>query len=187
MAEPTGPAPLYTLAAALELRAAWARAGALSLRVRWPNDLWSLGTEGGPRGKVAGLLVDRIERAAGPVWVVGVGVNVRGDPGALPPELRERAAFLEPLVEGAIVLRELEAGVCAALDRAAVRLREPGGAGSVVAEAGRVLDGLGQPATIDGEPAGIIEGIDETGALLLRGPSGELVRCLAGSLALAET
>lgn len=45
------------------------------LRLKWPNDV--LDAAG---GKVAGILVERIEAPAGPMAVIGIGLNVTGAP-----------------------------------------------------------------------------------------------------------
>ena len=45
------------------------------LRLKWPNDV--LDADG---GKVAGILVERIDAPSGPMAVVGIGLNVTGAP-----------------------------------------------------------------------------------------------------------
>jgi BirA family biotin operon repressor/biotin-[acetyl-CoA-carboxylase] ligase len=45
------------------------------LRLKWPNDV--LDAAG---GKVAGILVERIDSPSGPMAVVGIGINVTGAP-----------------------------------------------------------------------------------------------------------
>lgn len=45
------------------------------LRLKWPNDVWD--ADG---GKVAGILVERIDAPSGPMAVIGIGLNVTGAP-----------------------------------------------------------------------------------------------------------
>jgi BirA family biotin operon repressor/biotin-[acetyl-CoA-carboxylase] ligase len=45
------------------------------LRLKWPNDVLD-----GAGGKVAGILVERIDAPSGPMAVVGIGINVTGHP-----------------------------------------------------------------------------------------------------------
>lgn len=45
------------------------------LRLKWPNDVWDA-----TGGKVAGILVERVETPTGPMAVIGIGLNVTGAP-----------------------------------------------------------------------------------------------------------
>ncbi|MBA3745838.1 biotin--[acetyl-CoA-carboxylase] ligase, partial [Sporichthya sp.] len=45
------------------------------LRLKWPNDVLD-----GAGGKVAGILIERIDAPSGPMAVVGIGLNVTGSP-----------------------------------------------------------------------------------------------------------
>lgn len=45
------------------------------LRLKWPNDVLD-----GAGGKVAGILIERIDAPSGPMAVVGIGLNVTGAP-----------------------------------------------------------------------------------------------------------
>jgi BirA family biotin operon repressor/biotin-[acetyl-CoA-carboxylase] ligase len=45
------------------------------LRLKWPNDVLDAGG-----GKVAGILVERVDAPAGPMAAVGIGINVTGAP-----------------------------------------------------------------------------------------------------------
>ena len=124
-------------------------------RVKWPNDVLLDGR------KVAGILVEARPQEH---WaVLGAGVNVAVDPGALPEGLRASAgtlgrapADLEP------ILHELLAALEA-------RLREPAGA---TVTALRTRDALrGRQLRWDGG-AGTGAGIDAEGRLLVRGADG---------------
>ena len=45
------------------------------LRLKWPNDVWDASG-----GKVAGILVERVDAPSGPMAVIGIGLNVTGAP-----------------------------------------------------------------------------------------------------------
>lgn len=55
--------------------------GARELRIKWPNDLMRADR------KVGGLLAEALEAPDGPAVVLGVGLNLRLQPGDLPAEL----------------------------------------------------------------------------------------------------
>lgn len=138
--------------------------------LKWPNDLLL------PAGKLAGVLVEARWRDARLDWVaVGVGLNVRppvgdGAGGHVATGLREgtrRVDVLERLVpavraaaavRGALTADELEEWAA----RDAVRARR-----------------------CTAPVAGVVEGIDASGALLVRTPSA-LEQVRAGSLLLEE-
>lgn len=88
------------------------RATGVDAVLKWPNDVLveSASPGAGPGGKLAGILVERVERPTGAVAVVGVGINV----GARADELPVPSAT-SLLLEGAdptapdrtVVLREV--------------------------------------------------------------------------------
>jgi BirA family biotin operon repressor/biotin-[acetyl-CoA-carboxylase] ligase len=51
----------------------------IELRVKWPNDVLSIGGL-----KVAGVLAERVDAATGPLAVVGIGLNISAGPDQLP-------------------------------------------------------------------------------------------------------
>lgn len=134
-------------------------------RVKWPNDVLLDG------GKLAGVLVEGRPQED---WaVIGIGVNVAVDVGALPPDVRDRAASLgreesalEPTLEQ--LLRALER-----------RLAEPGAHALAALRERDAL--LGRPVRW-AQGAGTGAGIDGAGNLLVRVPSGETVALGAGEV-----
>lgn len=150
--------------------------------LKWPNDLLLSGK------KLAGVLTEL--GFAGDVlsWViVGVGLNVNLDFTAQAlhrgwPELAQRAislsmAFGQP-VSRLRLLRSYLAGVEARYDalRSGHSPHQEWAAG---------LATLGQEVTVntpDGAYQGVAEGVDETGAILLRQPDGRVTRILAGDV-----
>lgn len=124
-------------------------------KIKWPNDVQLDGR------KVAGILVEGRPQEG---WMVlGIGINVAVRPADLPPELRETAATLgrEP-GEVETVLGQLLTG----LDG----WRTAGPAGILTAF--RARDALvGQEVTW-AAGAGVAEGVDDEGRLLVRTASG---------------
>lgn len=140
--------------------------------IKWPNDIWI-----GER-KLGGVLIE----ARPPDWaVIGIGINLSIAADEFPADLRWPATSLDHGV-GPDRLR-------VAVDRALGKW--------VVAEPAHVLDVFaardalrGRPLTWEGGPvaggrAGVGEGIDERGNLLVRGPGGELTALGSGEVQLA--
>jgi BirA family biotin operon repressor/biotin-[acetyl-CoA-carboxylase] ligase len=133
-------------------------------RVKWPNDVWVEGR------KVAGVLIEARPQDA---WaVIGVGLNVAVEPAEFPPELRETATSIGG---GATVPAAL-----AALNR---RLGGwTGAAADDVLAAFRERDALRGREISWVEGAGVAEGIDERGNLLVRTSGEETVSLGAGEV-----
>lgn len=178
LARPTRLLELVTLAAGVGVLGGIAAATGLRPHLKWPNDLLV-----GPR-KLAGLLAEGAHLGSVDAAVtIGVGLNL--EPASYPPEVAERAtslrvemgrgasrdelfaAVLEHLADS---LDRLEAGDADGILRA-WRAASPSAIGTLVtwADAGR-------------EQRGVTEGIDDSGALLVRTPSG-IERVIAGELA----
>jgi BirA family biotin operon repressor/biotin-[acetyl-CoA-carboxylase] ligase len=146
--------------------------------LKWPNDLLLDGK------KLAGVLTELGFAGDKLAWaVVGVGLNVNAD-FAGQPDLANTATSLSMAVGQPVsrlrLLRAYLAGVEA-------RYRALRAGQSPHGEWAARLATLGQAVTVhapDGVYQGIAEGVDEAGALLLRRPSGEVVRILAGDVTL---
>ena len=141
-------------------------------QIKWPNDIWI------DERKVAGILIE----ARIPDWaVIGVGVNVAGDPGQASPELRWPATSVG---HGASVddLRE-------SLDVALARWVAAGPA--EVLSAFRRRDALrGRDVAwhqgAAGQPMrGVAAGVDDAGNLEVRLPGGERSVLGSGEVSLA--
>jgi BirA family biotin operon repressor/biotin-[acetyl-CoA-carboxylase] ligase len=137
-----------------------------SVGLKWPNDLYVAG------GKLAGILVEARWRDERPEWTaIGVGINVEA------PAAEAGAVGLRP---GAVRLDVLAAVVVAL--RSSAGKPGPLDAAELAAFAERDI-AAGRRCT---EPvAGVVQGIDATGALVVRGAAGT-VAVRAGSLVLAE-
>jgi BirA family transcriptional regulator, biotin operon repressor / biotin---[acetyl-CoA-carboxylase] ligase len=134
--------------------------------LKWPNDLWL--ADGSGR-KLGGILVETVSAGAQRVAVIGVGLNVR----ALAPH---------PGVEAMASLQEFDAAasapstlhrVAAPLLQAMRRFEHEGFAPLRPRFAARDLL-LGRPVrtTQADVPEGVASGVTDTGALLVRTPSG---------------
>jgi BirA family biotin operon repressor/biotin-[acetyl-CoA-carboxylase] ligase len=176
---PPARAPELTLVASLALCDALRHAG-VDAGIKWPNDLLASGR------KIGGILTELAAEADRVHWVVvGAGVNVNARPEDFPEDLRGEATSV--LIErGEPAPRALFAAACLTglegwLDRHAEEGFGP------VRDAWRARNlTLGREVTVraDGrEIAGTAEDIDESGALLVRGPAG-LERITAGDVTL---
>jgi BirA family biotin operon repressor/biotin-[acetyl-CoA-carboxylase] ligase len=172
-AAPPGQALLCSLVlrasdALLPLRAGLAVADVAGpeARVKWPNDVLL-----GGRAKLAGVLVEARPQEG---WaVLGIGLNAAVELGALPDDVRPRAATLgRPPAALEATLAEL----LAALER---RLAEPADATLAALRARDAL--LGAPVRWDGGE-GTGAGIADDGALLVRRPDGTTTALAAGEV-----
>lgn len=137
-------------------------AGEGVLRLKWPNDVLA------PDGKIAGLLLERMDVGARPVIALGVGVNILNAPTNTP----QRAARLADLLARGTQPPspdDLTPRLDAAFDAMRTIWRERG------PETIRALwleraSGVGEPIVVrlpDETLEGVFAGLDETGALIL--------------------
>ena len=151
-----------------------------SPRLKWPNDVLLDGASG-PR-KVAGILTEMASEAGNVRHVVlGVGINVNAE--RFPDELATRATSL-CLARG----QRVERGEVLA---AFVRAFEPiydhflaNGPAAALATWNRYAM-LGLPCSIErggGRIEGIAQGVDRSGALLIRAANGEVFSVRAGEV-----
>jgi BirA family biotin operon repressor/biotin-[acetyl-CoA-carboxylase] ligase len=177
---PTLLVPPLTLLVGAVLADVLAERGAAP-RLKWPNDLLLPAADGRPR-KVAGILTemaserDRIRHV-----VVGVGINVNVE--AFPPELADRATSLRLSTGRAWDRRTLLAAFLDALEPAYDRFVAAGPAEALArwrarANVGAACRVARQGASLEG----IVEGIDDEGALLVRDARGALHRVVSGEV-----
>lgn len=168
-----------TLVAAVAVADALVACGA-DPRIKWPNDLELDGR------KVAGILADLATAPDGSMQhlVLGIGVNVAGQPTDFPEEFRDRATSLEAALGRPVPAARVAAEVYASLERWLERHAAAGLA--PVLDAWRARSStLGSTvrATLDGrEVTGIAEQLDDTGALLIRSGSGAVIRIVSGEV-----
>lgn len=150
------------------------RAAGVPLRVKWPNDVQSADGR-----KVAGILSERVDTAAGPRAVVGIGLNVSSTPAQLPVPTAGSLAMAGGAVDdpGAVlgaVLARLDARL------AAWRAARGNAAASGLLEAyttASVTVGADVTVTLPGGEAvaGHALRVDQDGSLVLRTAGGERI------------
>jgi BirA family biotin operon repressor/biotin-[acetyl-CoA-carboxylase] ligase len=144
----------------------------VALRVKWPNDVQST-----DRRKVAGILSERVDTAAGPLAVVGIGLNVSSTAEQLPVPTAGSLAMAggkvdEPAAILSAILTRLDTRLsvwrAAAGDAAAAGLLDAYAAASVT---------LGADVTVTLPDGDVVVGnalrIDPDGSLVLRTVDGE--------------
>jgi BirA family biotin operon repressor/biotin-[acetyl-CoA-carboxylase] ligase len=143
----------------------------LECRIKWPNDVWI------ERRKTAGILVEGRPQAG---WaVLGIGLNVNLAREDFPPELREIATSVA-IASGEP--RDLERTLEALLGSLEAWIAAPR---RKVLAAWRRRDALrGERVGWDGG-GGTAAGIDDSGALLVHSPDGELMKVEAGEIHLS--
>jgi BirA family transcriptional regulator, biotin operon repressor / biotin---[acetyl-CoA-carboxylase] ligase len=155
---------ILPLAAPLAVADAAEAVASVSCAIKWPNDVWIEGR------KVAGVLIEARPQDG---WaVIGVGLNVSIEEHEFPQELRETATSLD---NGATVGGALEA-LNEHLDR------------WVKADSREVLDAFRERDALRGREiswehgAGVADGVDERGNLLVRTADGEVLALGAGEV-----
>ena len=156
----------------------------IPVRVKWPNDLMLKGK------KLGGMLTEaRIDQDHIRDLVFGLGLNVNGQPDALPPEVRAIATSLASASGRPLCLNRFTAALLAQIfhtyrDFTHGRHDEP------LRDLWRRYDALsGLPvATRQGDRrfSGTARGIDDQGHLLLEQADGSLYRVNAGDVTLEK-
>jgi len=172
----------------LPLRVGLALAGAvdlvapgLPLGLKWPNDLMVGGR------KAAGILCEVVQGAGGrPRIVVGVGVNLRQEPGDLPPDLRRGAVSLGWAAGHEPDRTFLLGSFLSILRGQRLSFSAPLSPGERTAL--RRLDHLrGRSVRVDPGGEGTALGIAEDGALLVDMGGASPRRVMAGSVRLLDS
>ena len=175
----------FTLWMGLALCAHLERRLGLRLGLKWPNDLQS------PEGrKVAGMLTEaRLDADSVRELVFGLGLNLRGAPKDFPTELRSVAGSLEQATGAVLDVNREVAEVIAALFRAWEDFIEGDWKRSFRAhwDAYDVLTGKSVRVGLRGEPvAGVVDGIDDEGSLILRTGGGRRTVVSSGEVTLRK-
>ena len=159
---------LLSLRVGLRLALALDAFAGAPVSIKWPNDLQVDGA------KLGGVLVETRWSGATPLWMaIGVGINVR------PPSDVTGAAGLRHGVQRADVLAAMVPAIrSAAATTGALTTDEMTRLRSRDALAG---------CRITSPSRGVVVGIDELGALLVRDDSGDVSSHRAGTVTLAET
>jgi BirA family biotin operon repressor/biotin-[acetyl-CoA-carboxylase] ligase len=145
-----------------------------AIGLKWPNDLLLMDTAGGATGpgdaaalgrKLGGILIETVAMGPRRMAVIGIGLNV------LPQALKDLSlgyACLAELLPQADAPQVL-ARIAEPLVRTLQAFQRQGFAPLQARYAARdALAGRAVTTTLDGVPAGIAEGVDSDGALLVR-------------------
>jgi len=175
----------FTLWMGLALCAHVEKSLGLKLGLKWPNDLQS------PDGrKVAGMLTEaRLDADSVRELVFGVGLNLTGAPKDFPADLRATAGSLEAALGSPLDLNREAAGVIAALFRAWEQFEEGTWSRSFrkLWSHHDVLAGKSVRVGLRGDPvAGVVDGIDDEGSLILRTGGGRRAVVSSGEVTLRK-
>jgi BirA family biotin operon repressor/biotin-[acetyl-CoA-carboxylase] ligase len=144
-------------------------------RIKWPNDLVLKGR------KLAGLLIETELKAGRLAFaVIGIGLNVRHQAEDFSPEVRELATSLYLATGRAYRRADLLVALLQAMEK---RLAQPFQEARDAWAASSLT--LGQQVSLTtgrGRKHGQALGLDESGALLVRGDSGEVEAITAGDM-----
>ena len=156
-----------------------------ALKIKWPNDLHCQGR------KFAGMLTEAKLDADGIRSIIfGLGVNVNSNPNDYPDEIRSLATSLRAISGEALPLNDVAAVVIRAIEKAYAICIEDSYTKERLSEAWAPLDALaGKKVTAmirNEEITGIAAGIDESGALLLKMPDGQIEPIRAGDVTLKK-
>ena len=153
------------------------------IMLKWPNDLWLADAAG---RKLGGVLVETLSAGPRRLCVIGVGLNVLPLPQALHQRLAGLASGyaclqeLHPLAQ--VHAPEVLAAVAPALVRALRAFEGAGFAPLAAPYAARdLLRGRAVATSLPQWPEGIAEGVDESGALVLRA-GGQRQRIVSGEV-----
>jgi BirA family biotin operon repressor/biotin-[acetyl-CoA-carboxylase] ligase len=165
-------AALLTIAAGVAVADAVSLATGLDIQLKWPNDVYVADR------KLAGILAEGAPRYV----VLGIGINVL--PAAYPPDVSQRATSIETElgrpVDRGLLLAECLAAL--ALRYGEISLED--GRGVIAAWRKRAASTLGRSIEWDAggqSRRGLVDDIDEDGALLVRSGS-ELIRITSGEV-----
>ncbi len=172
--------PQLTLMAGLAAAEAIEAACAVPVMLKWPNDLIVRGRKVG--GLLAEARLSADDRALEHV-IMGIGINVTVD-FTDQPALRPTATSLHVEVGHAV---DRETLLLALLDRLEARYQDTLAGRSCHAEWASRLLWLGERVKLvmpQGVLVGVVQGVDETGALLIQRPDGQVETVWAGDVEL---
>ncbi len=165
-----------TMLCSLSVRDAVRQLLGLEVGLKWPNDVLHQGR------KLGGLLTE-VDAESESLWygIVGIGVNVNWDPSAV-PALTQPATSLSNIVGKPVSRGDLLRYVLQAVSERYDALKT---GMSPVEEWEAALETIGQQVVVGGlgeEFEGLAVGVEADGALLVRTPTGQVHRVVAGDV-----
>ena len=171
--------PQLTLVAAVATAEAIAEVSALSVELKWPNDIMIHGKKAG------GILTESVFQAdLSAVAIVGIGINVNTAPAQFPAELRHQVTSLA-LEAGRFVPRSrLIASILGRFEPLYHTFQQQGLAPILPRwlHYGHIAGKPVRCNTERGLEEGVVLGLDEDGALLVRGRDDARLRVVSGEV-----
>lgn len=170
--------PLISLAAALGVIEAIAKAYQLTIDIKWPNDIFI-----GQR-KLAGILAETVETSRGTAVILGIGINLT--PQSLTPELNELATSIAAVIKGPINRDSLAAELINSLTRRYELLHSETGCEQTIrdwcANSSYAYDRRVRVTLHDKSFEGTTRGLERDGALRVETPEGAMKIVRAGDV-----
>jgi BirA family biotin operon repressor/biotin-[acetyl-CoA-carboxylase] ligase len=171
--------PQLTLLVAVATAEALAQLSALSIALKWPNDVEIHGK------KVAGILTEAVMRVGSPLAVViGIGINVNTRLEQFPPALHQRVTSLALAAGRPFVRHQLIAALLMHLERLYDIFGQTGMA--PIRERwlhyGRIVGRRVRFSQTSADEEGTVVGLDEDGALLVQTASQSSQRVVSGEV-----
>lgn len=165
--------PLLT---GLAIADALKRAYGAEVGVKWPNDILSVPTNGGPERKLAGILAEASIQGDDLAVVIGMGLNIEFRDG-VPDEIADVATDLASLISGPVPERlELLTQILISVENQ-LQLLETAGVSRLLDRYRSCCVTLGREVRLE-TPGGVINGravdIEESGALVIETSSGRV-------------
>ena len=174
-----GRLPQLTLVAAVATAEAIAEVSALPVELKWPNDVMI------HNKKAGGILTESVFQAdLSPAAVVGIGINVNTALEQFPPELRHRVTSLALAAGHPVSRPRLIAAILAHLEPLYHTFQQQGLTPILPhwLHYGRIAGKPVRCTTERGPAEGVVLGLDEDGALLVRGRDNSRLRIVSGEV-----
>lgn len=172
--------PQFTMLAAVAVVKALERTVGLKAKVKWPNDVYIKGQ------KIAGILAEMAAEADRVKYVVlGIGLNVNQSQAEL-AMIGQGATSLRVQLEKPLIRSQVLVALLEELDTLYNLWQQQGflPLKKMWQEVALWVDDTVQVTGLNNHWQGVMEGIDESGALLLRLPSGNIKTFFSGEVSL---
>lgn len=174
-------APRFSMLAAVAVANALQETCGLGVGIKWPNDVLLQGR------KVCGILVEMAAEMDRVKYIIlGIGLNVNSTAEMWPEEIRNSTTSLCQQLGEPVNRVELVRSILSHLEKLYLQWSEEGFAPVMAAWRAWCisLQCSARVQTIHGEYTGWVEGVDDSGALLLRLEDGSVQSFLSGDVSL---